>query len=352
MDSRSIKELGENRVVSRFRALASGTLGPHVIVGPGDDAAVLISSDNRLLLLACDMMVEGIHFQREWAEPRQIGWKAMVQNLSDIAAMGGEPAAAVASIAASGDLPEDVVSGIGEGLVAAASRYGAALVGGDLVGSPGPLVVDVAITGWVEREQMLLRRGAIPGDALLVTGSLGAAAAGLASRQHAVVEAESSLLAEATQAQHEPEPRLREARVIAGARCATSMMDLSDGLADDLPRLCQQSGVGARVRAGDIPIHRACSFVADRLGISDRQLAITGGEDYELLLTCPPAAVQELASALSEATGTQLTVIGEIIAEEEVLLMDADGSERSLGAGFDHFGAPSQAPGRGDRAVQ
>jgi len=352
MESRPIRELGENHVVSRFRALASGTLGPHVIVGPGDDAAVISSPDKRLLLFACDMMVEGIHFRREWAEPRQIGWKAMVQNLSDIAAMGGEPAAAVASIATPGCVPEEVVSAIAEGLAAAASRYGAALVGGDFVGSPGPLVVDVAITGWVERERMLLRRGASPGDALLVTGYLGAAAAGLAARQQALAEAESSLLAEAIRAHHEPRPRLSEAHAIAGARRATSMMDLSDGLADDLPRLCQQSGVGARVRAQAVPIHRACSFVADRLGVNDRQLAITGGEDFELLLTCPREAVDELASALSEASEAPLTVIGEIIAEEEVLLMDADGSERSLGKGFDHFAASSQARGRSDRAAE
>ncbi len=298
------------------------------------------------------MMVEGIHFRQEWADCRQIGWKAMVQNLSDIAAMGGEPTAAVASIAASGGVAEDVASGLGEGLVAAASTYGTALVGGDLVGSPGPLVVDVAVIGRVEREHLLLRRGAAPGDALLVTGQLGAAAAGLAARQHALAEAESSLLGEAIRAHHEPRPRLSEAHVIASTRRATSMMDLSDGLADDLPRLCRESGVGARVRAEAIPIHRACAFVSDRLGINDRQLAITGGEDYELLLTCPRSAVDDLASALSEATGTQLTEIGEIIAEEEVVLMDADGRERSLGSGFGHFAERPQVGGRADCAPQ
>lgn len=341
MESRPIRELGENRVVSRFRALASGTLGPDVVVGPGDDAAVITSPGDGLMLLACDMMVEGIHFRKDWAEPRQIGWKAMVQNLSDIAAMGGQPAAAVASIAATGDVSEEYVCAMAEGLAAAASRYGAALAGGDFVGSTGPLVVDVAITGWVERERMLLRRGARSGDALLVTGHLGAAAAGLAARQQGLVEAESSLLAEAIRAHHEPRPRLAEANAIAGAGCATSMMDLSDGLAEDLPRLCQQSGVGARVRSQAVPIHRACSFVADRLGMNGRHLAVTGGEDYELLLTCPPDGVSELKAAVSEASGTTLTVIGEIIGDEEVVLVDADGSDRSLGRGFDHFAAAS-----------
>jgi len=251
--------------------------------------------------------------------------------------MGGQPAAAVASIASPGDLPEEEAAALADGLASAASRYGASLVGGDLVGSPGPLVIDVAITGWVQREHLLLRRGASPGDALLVTGALGASAAGLAARQHGLEEAESSLLAEALAAHHEPQPRLTEARAIAATHLATAMMDLSDGLAEDLPRLCQSSGVGACVRAASIPIHRACSFVADQLGVNDLRLALTGGEDYELLLTCPPKAVNAIVAALDEAGGAAVSVIGEVVREEKVTLMDADGRERPLGTGFDHF---------------
>jgi thiamine-monophosphate kinase len=331
-----IRELGENHIVARFRALASGSLNPNVIVGPGDDAAVLSADGDRLLLLACDMMVEGVHFRLDWARPRQIGWKALAQNISDIAAMGGAPFAAVASIAAPGDLPEEAAAGIAEGLVAAAARYGASFVGGDLVGSPGPVVVDVAITGWVDKDKLLLRRGASPGDAVLVTGSLGAAGAGLAALERDFSDADSSLLAEAFRAHHEPEPRLNEAQAIAAAGLATAMMDLSDGLADDLPRLCQQSGVGARLRASAIPIAPACSFVADSLGLSDLRLALSGGEDYELLLACPPGSVDTLSAAV-QACGNQLTVIGEITDEEGVSLLDAEGREHPLGHGFDHF---------------
>jgi thiamine-monophosphate kinase len=345
MKSRPIRELGENTVVSRFRALASGTLGSDVLVGPGDDTAVMVVSEERLLLLACDMMVEGVHFRSEWAESRQVGWKAMVQNLSDIAAMGGQPAAAVASIASPGDLPEEDAAALADGLVSAASRYGASLVGGDLVGSPGPLVIDVAITGWVERDHLLLRRGASPGDVLLVTGALGASAAGLAARQDGLKEAESSLLAEALTAHHEPQPRLAEARAIAATHRATAMMDLSDGVAEDLPRLCQSSGVGACVRTHSVPIHRACSFVANQLGINDLRLALTGGEDYELLFTCPSNAVDEITAAVREAAGASVSVIGEIVGEQNVTLMDAEGRERPLGAGFDHFSGAARELG-------
>ena len=337
MTNQPIRELGENHIVARFRALASGSLSPKVIVGPGDDAAVLSADGDRLLLLACDMMVEGVHFRLDWARPRQIGWKALAQNISDIAAMGGLPFAAVASIAAPGDLPEEAAAGIAEGLVAAAARYGAAFVGGDLVGSTGPVVVDVAITGWVDKDKLLLRRGAAPGDAVLVTGSLGAAGAGLAALERDLSDASSSLLAGALRAHHEPEPRLKEAQAIVATGLATAMMDLSDGLADDLPRLCQQSGVGACLRASAIPIAPACSFVADSLGLSDLRLALSGGEDYELLLTCPAGAVDALSAAV-HACGSQLTIIGEITDEEEVLLLDAEGREHPLGHGFDHFG--------------
>jgi thiamine-monophosphate kinase len=260
--------------------------------------------------------------------------------------MGGEPSAAVASLAAPGDVSEEVAAGIAEGLASAAARYGAALVGGDLVGSPGPVVVDVAITGWVERERLLLRRGAKPGDALLVTGRLGAAAAGLAALQEAIEDAESSLLAEAIRAHHEPRPRLAEARAISTTGKATAMMDLSDGLAEDLPRLCEQSGVGARVQAEAIPIDRACSHVANRLGLNDLRLAFSGGEDYELLFTCAPSAVAGVAASVSDIADTEVTVIGEVVAEEEMTVVDADGREMGLGRGFDHFAAPGRDTGQ------
>jgi len=241
-------------------------------------------------------------------------------------------------VAARGDLDEETMSGIGEGLVSAASRYGAALVGGDLVGSPGPVVVDVSILGWVLPEHLLLRRGAQAGDAVLVTGSLGAAAAGLVARERGLREAESSLLAEALRAHHEPRPRLEEAHAIAEVGLATAMMDLSDGLVTDLPRLCEQSGVGARIRTVDVPVGRACTYVATTLGVSDLRLALAGGEDYELLLTCPSERVQELRSAVAETGGT-LTAIGEITADRKVMFLDADGREQDFGGGFDHFAA-------------
>ncbi len=348
MTDKLIRDLGENHLVAHFGALVSASLGPDVLVGPGDDCAVLafpvgqerVSSpchEDRLLLLACDMMVEDIHFRRDWATPWQIGWKAMAQNISDIAAMGGSPFAAVSSIAAPGDLTEEEASGIAEGLVAAASRYGASLVGGDLVGSTGPIVVDVAIIGWVARANLLLRRGAVPGDAILVTGRLGASAAGLTAFQRGLPTRETPLVTEVLRAHCEPQPRLAEAQAIAATGLASAMMDLSDGLADDLPRLCRQSGVGARLHVAAIPIAPSCSFVANSLGLDSLRLAISGGEDYELLVTCPPHAVGTLAVEVAKASGSQLTVIGEITDGEVVRILDTEGRDHPLGRGFNHF---------------
>jgi thiamine-monophosphate kinase len=299
-----------------------------------------------LLLITCDMMVEGIHFRREWATPWQIGWKAMAQNLSDIAAMGGEPAFAVSSVAAPGDAEQAVAEGIAEGLVACAARYGAALVGGDLVGSPGPLVVDVAATGWVEEELVLRRGGARVGDAVLVTGALGASAAGLLALSRGLADRSNPQVARALQAHHEPQPRLAEARAIARTRLATAMMDLSDGLADDLPRLCAASGVAARLCAEKIPVDPACSAIAEQVGADALALATSGGEDYELLLTCSPEAVGQVTEAVSAVGGARATIIGEIVSGEGVSLVNTKGEALPLRPGFDHFATPAARSGQ------
>jgi len=338
-NNQPLREVGENRMVARFREIAAKGLGRSVLVGPGDDTAVIRIAGDRLLLLTCDMMVEGVHFRREWAAPRQIGWKAMAANLSDIAAMGGEPGFAVASVAAPGDLGEDFLEAVAEGLSGCASQYGASLVGGDLVGSPGPVVVDVAVTGFVSEDVLLRRRGARPGEVILVTGWLGASAAGLEALRGGLPR-ENDHVAAAVKAHLQPSPRLAEGQAIARVRRATAMMDLSDGLAEDLPRLCRESGVGARVQAGRLPVHPSCQAVAELLKLDPLALAASGGEDYELLLTCPPEAVEELRKAVGAGSGVPLTVIGEVIAGAEVVMLDGEGRERSLESGFDHFAAP------------
>ena len=340
-----IGEVGEDAAVARFRELASSALGEAVLIGPGDDTAAFRMEEGRIVLFTCDMMTEGIHFRREWSGAEEIGWKAMAQNISDIAAMGGEPRFAVASVAMPGEAEAEFAEDLARGLISAASSYGAALVGGDLVGSTGPIVVDVALMGVVEEELLLRRRGARPGDAILVTGSLGASAAGLALLSRGAAGRRSPEVKRVLQAHRTPRPRVAEARAIAGSRRATAMMDVSDGIAQDLARLCRESGVGARVRTDRIPVDAACAAVAKELGEDALEWAAGGGEDYELLVTCPAAAAEEIAAAVSEKTDTPVAVIGEITREEGVSFLGADGEARMVGPGFDHFGRRGAAGG-------
>ena len=332
-----LREFGENRMLSRFRRLAEAAFTPGVILGPGDDTAILRVPPDRVALLTCDMLAEGVHFRNDWATPWQIGWKAMAVNLSDIAAMGGEPGFAVASVSMPGGAAKEMAEGIAEGLIAAAAQYGAALVGGDLVGSTGPMVVDVALLGWVEEELVLRRSGARPGDSIVVTGALGASAAGLQALRHGLQGGSSPAVQQALAAHLTPQPRVKEGRAVAQTRLATAMLDLSDGLAMDLPRLCAESGVGARLWAERIPIAPACAELATRVGAEAFSLATAGGEDYELLFTCPPEAVSRIADAVSGVGGAAAAVVGEILAERAIMLTDHEGRELPLGTGFDHF---------------
>jgi thiamine-monophosphate kinase len=335
--SSRLRAFGENRMVSRFRALAEAALTPGVILGPGDDTAILRVPPDRVLLFTCDMLAEGVHFRRDWATPWQIGWKAMAVNLSDLAAMGGEPGFAVASVSMPGEAEKTVAEELAAGMIAAASEYGAALVGGDLVGSTGPMAVDVAALGWVEEGLALRRSGARAGDAVVVTGTLGASATGLQALLHGLQEEDDLSVKEALAAHLTPRPRVKEGRAIAMTRQATAMMDISDGVAMDLPRLCAESGLGARVWEARLPLAPACAALAARLSQEAVSLALTGGEDYELLFTCPPEAVSRIADALSQVDGAGVTVIGEMTESRAIISADAEGREHGLGRGFDHF---------------
>ncbi len=251
--------MGDGEFAFLERLAARLPARPEGQVGVGDDCAVL--EGNRLI--ATDLLVEEAHFRSAWASPADIGWKALAVNLSDIAAMGGTPESAVAAVALPADRPglaDDLLAG----LLECADEYGCPLVGGDT--SVGPeLFIAVAVTGRAERP--VLRSGAIPGDTVFVTGPLGAAAAVLA-------RLEAGGAAGPTGALHRPLPRIGEGQAAAAAG-ATAMLDLSDGLAVDLPRIAKASGVGV---------------VLDLVPVADgatEQQAIGGGDDYELCFTAP-----------------------------------------------------------------
>ncbi len=341
----TIDELGEFGLIDRIRSLLPNP-GSDVVVGVGDDVAVLRASSDRLWLATCDVQVEGSHFIRERIDPRDLGWKALAVNLSDIASAGGLPRFALVSLGLPSGLPVDFVDGLYAGLREEALAFGVEIVGGNISRSRHGLFIDIFLLGEAPRERVMLRSGARPGDCLLVTGALGDAAAGvslLLSSEHTLAE---GYRRRAESRRDRPIPRVREGALIASSGLAGAMIDVSDGLAGDLGHICERSGVSARILAQALPVAAENRLLSQRIEGDEWRLALSGGEDYELLFTAPPGAAERLAERITRETGTAATIIGEILppgTQPECVLPDGRVAPLS-GGGWDHFGKES---GRG-----
>ena len=309
-----------------------------VVMGIGDDTAVLEPTPRARLLATTDLLIEGVHFRRAWATPFDIGWKAMAVNLSDIAAKGGRPRWALVGLALPAPAnPADVAS-LYDGMRQAATPHGVIVVGGDTSVSPAGWFVNVTLLGEHDGSPPL-RSGAKPGDLIAVTGALGRSAAGLAALE-AGRRAESPASEACALAHLRPTARVAEGRWLGAAAGVHAMMDLSDGLSADLGHVCRESGVGARVAVERVPVDGGAREIARALGAEALAWAIGGGEDYELLLTCDAAEAEALADGLRRATGATLTVIGEIEGlKAGVVFVDAAGHRVAMPAGYEHFRA-------------
>jgi thiamine-monophosphate kinase len=330
----------EDELISALRTiLAEEAAG--VRLGLGDDAALVDLGTNQMVLTA-DLLVEGVHFQRQTTSPHDLGYKALVVNVSDVAAMGGSPRYALVSLGIPRTVEMAWVVELYAGLRDAASEYATAIVGGD-TSRADAVVISVAVAGEVAEGLAVTRSGARPGDRIVVTGALGAAAGGLrlaSASKHDVAAVASTRGRELLSAHARPVARVGEGQTLA-REGATAMMDVSDGLAIDLGRLCRESRVGGHVSLPNVPVAPALIELQSALGVDPLDLALGGGEDYELLATLPPRAVPLTAQLLRDRFGTPLTDIGEIRAGEGVAAVDADGSERPLEAeGWDHFARP------------
>ena len=334
--------LGERGVIRRIRKAAAASATSGVEVGIGDDTAVLTVPPRHKLLATTDLLIEDVHFRRISAAPSDIGWKALAVNLSDIAAMGGIPRWALVALAVPADTDIEAVDAFYDGMAEAAAPHGVTVVGGDTAAAPGGWTVNVTLLG-IHPGQPRLRSYARPGHAVAVTGSLGASAAGLHVLEVGLDRARTAGLAggpigEITRAHLRPRARVAEGRWLGQASGVHAMMDCSDGLATDLQHICRESGVSARVWLDRVPVAAAAREAAVALGADARAWAVSGGEDYELLLTCDPAAADHLVAGLLDATGTPLTVIGRI--EEtagDVVFVDAAGVPVAMRGGFEHF---------------
>lgn len=314
--------LGEFDLIERY--FSRRPARPDVLLGVGDDAALLVVPPGQALVAATDTLVEGRHFLAG-APPDSIGHQALAVNLSDLAAMGAEPAWALLSLSLP-EAGEPWLERFAAGLYALASRFGVELVGGDTV--RGPLLVTIEALGFVEPSQALRRGGARPGDLLYVSGWPGEASAGLvALQQGAAFDADDRLVRRYLFA----EPRIALGRALRGR--ATSAMDVSDGLLGDLGKLCRASGAGARLDLERLPVS---GELARRHAPQDcERFVLTGGDDYELLFTLPAADAPRLEAEL--AREFELHRIGEIEAGAGVRCL-RDGRAASVtGGGYDHF---------------
>jgi thiamine-monophosphate kinase len=341
-----LDEVGERALLRYLRERIPG--GPGVTIGVGDDAAA-VESLGPHTLVTVDCLVEGTHFQRAWAPARLLGRKALSTSLSDVAAMGGIPRHATVSLCLPADTPFGFVEGLYDGLLERSAETSVNLIGGNVSAVGSGIVIDVTLLGQAGR--LIRRSGAEPGDLVLVTGTLGAAAAGLLLLAQGVrldedgalastgvwTESSRGPLLRCLLAQLDPTPPIAFGRVLGEGDSAHAAIDVSDGLAGDLLQICEASGVSAFVDLSAVPVDPDAAVVARAEGRDATDLALQGGEEYELLLAVPPdqvAAVRELAGFWS----VDLTEIGRFEAgEPSVRLKTAAGEQPLEALGHDHF---------------
>ncbi len=335
-----VKDLGEFGLIGR---IVSSLPPPpeHVVVGVGDDVAVLEGVNDEYLLATIDAQVEGVHFELETTNAYQLGRKAVAINVSDIAAMGGTPLWALVSLALPPETEVAFVDELYRGMREEIQGSGGDIVGGNVSKAHGGVFIDLCLLGKVRRDRVLLRSGARDGDIILVTGTLGDSRAGLELLKHRHWTISPEHRSRVVEKHLTPSARLREGQRLGEVRRVSAMLDVSDGLLGDLQHLCDAGRVGAQIYLDKVPVSPACCEVARMAGADPLLWALTGGEDYELLFTVPPEHADAVVEDLREYTGTRCSRVGIIRGGiEGIELVDADGNIEPVlqrGKGWDHF---------------
>ncbi len=322
----------ENELVQKISgSVAQRRISGQLRLGAGDDTALFEPRPGYELILTCDWFLEGTHFLRDKHPPDSVGWKCLARALSDVAAMGGIPRCFLLSLALPLSLAGRWLEEFLTGLRRASRRFGCALAGGDTTRSR-QILINVTVAGEVKLGRAVLRSGAHSGDVVYVSGRLGEAELGLQTLKRNKRGARSKDLR--LKKHLYPEARIALGQWLAEKHVASSMMDLSDGLSTDLPRLCAASGVGARIHAASIP----APLISSRRGlgtIDPLQLALHGGDDYELLFTVRPNRTKSLPRSFQ---GIPLTPIGVITSRKQVVLVKESGrGHRFESGGWDPF---------------
>lgn len=320
-------QVRENELIEKIdKALGRFRGSSEVRLGIGDDAALFRPRAGHELILTCDWFLEGTHFLRDKHPADSVGWKCLARALSDVAAMGGVPRCFLLSLALPVSHTGPWLDGFLGGLRRASRRFKCVLAGGDTT-QRKEILINIATVGEAQTGRAMLRLGARLGDLIYVSGDLGEADLGLQvlRQSRSSVSPKDPLLRRHLY----PEPRLALGEWLAKKQLASAMMDLSDGLSSDLPRLCAASGVGARLESARIPQTRN-SDAARKLGLYPLELALHGGDDYELLFTVPPQKARSLPKVFR---GVKLTPIGRMTQKANLVISDENGRERPLVAG-------------------
>ena len=344
MPTLTVADIGERALIARIKLRVS--MPSWVVIGPGDDAAVLQPERGAYDVVTTDAQVDGVHFDRRFVPADAIGHRALAVNLSDLAAMGASPRAALLSLALPPSLDVNDFEQLVDGVLAVAAAHRVTLVGGNITQTPGPLTVDVTAIGSARPRRVLTRAGARPGDEVYVTGTLGEAAIGLQRLQAAARtglaapkpgEGDAGWPVDSCVVRYlRPQPRVRAGMLLGRNRAASSCMDVSDGLADCVRQVAEASGVGITLDASAIPVTAEVREAQARRGHDPLEPALSGGDDYELFFTVRPAHRGRLRSVCQQLGDLPITRIGVVTKGRELLVRDADGT-RSLPAGYEHF---------------
>jgi thiamine-monophosphate kinase len=325
-----LKDIGEEGIIKSISLPQEDN--ENILVPMGDDAGAYSTTNGAISLVSCHMMVEGSHFLRNWSTPFQIGVKAITKSVADIEAMGGSSKYLIVGLSLPPETDLNFVKELYQGFNYANSQCGISILGGDITDCQGPITISLTIIGEVNPEHLIRKKGAQPGDYIVVTGELGAAGTGLFLLMEKPASKDKSAAEEAVKQQLQIEPQHRKGQIMARTGAVTAMTDISDGLVANLAKLCSASECGAILQEKAIPVARSAQIIAEENNVDPLRFALFGGEDYELIATIKESQIDMVRQKMTEQ-GYKLYIIGQCTSQRGIH-MNGQALEIS---GFDHF---------------
>jgi len=331
-----LEDIGEFGLIRRVKPLCF-VRKENIIKGIGDDCAVYEFNREKAALFTTDMLVENVHFLRNKITPYDLGYKTMAVNLSDIASMGGRPSDAFLSIALPGDITIEYLDDLYEGMMFLGMKYGVNILGGDTTGSKKDLVLNIALTGYMDKDKVLYRSGAQPGDKIYVNGYLGESAAGLDILLNET-DLNYKLKSHLIKCHNMPDVYVEEGIFLSESGAVTACIDVSDGISSDLLHICEESNCGADLYEDKLPVSTELRRYAEKMGKDPVKTVVTGGEDYKLLFTVRKETAEQLEESYMKRFGNRIYNVGEIIDGSDIFLVNREGEKLvNKPSGWNHF---------------